>query len=74
MILAAVGMPLLSKVADMEQLEFDLYHIPTFRVGCRVNGENQIYEVEAVDHAQAIKFVKDEFPTASSVLATIKGD
>jgi hypothetical protein len=54
------------------QYEFDFSPLPVFRVGCRVEGEIQIYEVAAVEHRQARSFVKADVTNARPILVRIK--
>jgi hypothetical protein len=54
------------------QMEFDFTPLPIFKVGCRVAGEIQIYEIPAVEYRQAAGFVKAGVDGARPILVRIK--
>lgn len=53
------------------QIELDFTPLPVFKVGCRVKGEIQIYEIPAVEYRQARGFVKEGVDGARPVLVLI---
>lgn len=57
---------------ENSQLLLDIDPAPTFKVGCRVGGDIQVYEVQAVTCRDAAKEVEDGVPGATAIIVRLK--